>query len=76
MQQTKPQKTTAKQPAGESIKAEEEIQIKEKVSVLDRAKIRMIGQKPLDKTIDYLTPMRYHREYAESLKGASDLKSD
>ena len=32
----------------------------------------MIG-KPRDKLIDYLTPMRYQREYLEDLKGKNEV---
>ena len=42
-------------------------------SVLERAKTRMIGKKAPEKLIDYLTPMRYQREFVDSLKGKNKV---
>ena len=46
------------------------------MTILDRAKSRMLGKQATNKRADYLTPMRYNREYAESLMGVYDGDGD
>ena len=54
------------------MKIKDPLEEESKKSILDRAKTRMRG-KPKEKLTDYLTPMRYQREYMEELKGKNEV---